>query len=62
MKPTSKPATRKPATKIQRVNVDFPLAILERIDTEADRMGVNRQAWIKFHLAAALDARDATTR
>ena len=32
----------------QRVNVDFPLALLRAIDAECTRIGVTRQAWIKM--------------
>ena len=32
----------------QRVNVDFPLALLEQIDEECQRLGITRQAWIKM--------------
>ncbi len=32
----------------QRVNIDFPLALLRRIDAECQRVGVTRQAWVKM--------------
>lgn len=32
----------------QRVNVDFPLELLQRIDAECKRIGITRQAWIKM--------------
>jgi len=32
----------------QRVNIDFPLALLREIDAECQRIGVTRQAWIKM--------------
>ena len=32
----------------QRVNIDFPLALLRRIDAECQRIGITRQAWIKM--------------
>lgn len=32
----------------QRVNIDFPLELLRQIDTECQRVGVTRQAWIKM--------------
>lgn len=35
----------------QRVNVDFPEALLQAIDREARRIGVTRQAFIKLRLA-----------
>jgi hypothetical protein len=35
-------------TAKQRVNIDFPLALLREIDAECQRIGVTRQAWIKM--------------
>lgn len=32
----------------QRVNIDFPLALLRQIDDECRRVVVTRQAWIKM--------------
>jgi len=32
----------------QRVNIDFPLALLRQIDAECKRVGVTRQSWIKI--------------
>ena len=43
-------ATR-PGREIQRVNVDFPVDLLQAIDREAKRIGVSRQAFIKLRLA-----------
>ena len=49
-------ATR-PGREIQRVNVDFPVDLLEAIDAEARRIGVTRQAFIKLRLADTLTGR-----
>jgi len=38
----------------QRVNIDFPLALLRTIDAECGRIGVTRQAWIKMVCAEHL--------
>ena len=38
----------------RRVNVDFPRWMIERLDKEADRMGVTRQSVIKIWLAERL--------
>lgn len=46
-------ATR-PGRVVQRVNVDFPLELLQAIDREARRIGVTRQAYIKLRLADAV--------
>ena len=45
---------RRPGRQIQRVNVDFPVALLRAIDEEAARIGVTRQAFIKLRLADTL--------
>ena len=41
---------------IKRVNVDFPQSMVNRLDDEAKRRGVTRQALIKMWLADRLDA------
>lgn len=48
-------ATR-PGLEIKRVNVDFPQWMIARLDAEAKRRGVTRQALIKMWLADRLDA------
>ena len=40
-------ATR-PGRELQRVNVDFPSWMVSAMDKEASRLGVSRQALIKF--------------
>ena len=45
---------RRPGREVQRVNVDFPVALLHAIDREAKRIGVTRQAFIKLRLADTL--------
>lgn len=39
----------------RRVNVDFPKWMIERLDKEADRIGVTRQSVIKIWLAECLE-------
>jgi hypothetical protein len=46
--------TRRPGREVQRVNVDFPVDLLDAIDREAKRIGVSRQAFIKLRLADTL--------
>jgi len=41
--------------KIQRVNVDFNLDMLEELDALAKELNVSRQAVIKIYLRQALD-------
>jgi hypothetical protein len=49
-------------TAKQRVNVDFPLALLREIDAECARIGVTRQAWIKMVCAEHLPPRPTRAR
>lgn len=39
----------------KRVNVDFPVWMIEQLDREADRLGVTRQSIIKLWLAERLE-------
>ena len=39
----------------KRVNVDFPIWMVESLDREANRLGVTRQSVIKMWLAERLD-------
>ncbi|PWT90636.1 MAG: CopG family transcriptional regulator [Acidobacteria bacterium] len=32
----------------QRVNIDFPIGLLRKIDADCRQIGVTRQAWIKI--------------
>jgi hypothetical protein len=45
---------RRPLQEQRRVNVDFPTWMIERLDREAGRLGVTRQAIIKVWLAERL--------
>ena len=47
-------ASRRPALEIQRVNVDFPIWMIESLDLEAGRLGVPRQSVIKFWISECL--------
>ena len=38
----------------KRVNVDFPIWMVEAMDKEADRIGITRQAFIKVIVAERL--------
>ncbi len=46
-------ATR-PNKRLKRVNVDFPVWMVELLDREAHRIGVSRQAVIKVWLSERL--------
>ncbi len=45
---------RRPNQAQKRVNVDFPLWMIQSLDKEAKRLGVPRQAIIKIWLAERL--------
>ena len=40
---------------VQRINIDVPVQILEKVDREASRMGLPRTSLIKMWLAEHLD-------
>jgi len=45
---------RRPQQEQKRVNVDFPLWMIRRLDKEAKRLGVPRQSIIKVWVAERL--------
>jgi hypothetical protein len=47
--------------QVKRVNVDFPLWMVEALDREAKHLGVSRQALVKVWLANCL-AKEANDR
>jgi hypothetical protein len=49
------PKLRRPAQEQRRVNVDFPLWMIESLDREARRLGVTRQSIIKVWIAERLE-------
>jgi hypothetical protein len=48
-------SARRPGLELKRVNVDFPQWMIARLDREAKRRGVTRQALIKMWLSDRLD-------
>ncbi len=52
-------SARRPNQEAKRVNVDFPQWMVTKLDKEAARLGVSRQALIKMWLADRLDQRAA---
>jgi len=52
-------AGRRQRLQQKRVNVDFPLWMVEELDREAQRLGVTRQSIIKVWLAERLEASSA---
>ena len=47
---------RRPGEEQKRINVDFPVWMIQALDREARRMGVTRQSVIKMWLAERLQA------
>jgi hypothetical protein len=46
---------RRPGYEQRRVNVDFPIWMIEALDREAARIGVTRQSIIKVWIAERLE-------
>jgi hypothetical protein len=44
-----------PNRSLRRVNVDFPAWMVDALDKEAGRLGINRQAVIKTWIADRID-------
>jgi hypothetical protein len=49
------PAARRPGLEQRRATVDFPEWMIESLDREARRLGVNRQSIIKVWIAERLE-------
>jgi hypothetical protein len=45
---------RRPGREARRVNVDFPPAVVARLDAEAAKMGITRQSLIKVWISDRL--------
>ncbi len=54
-----RPKARRPAQEQRRVNVDFPVWMIQSLDREAKKLGVTRQSIIKMWLAERLRAASA---
>ena len=52
---------RRPHHRQRRVNVDFPVWMIDSLDREASRIGVTRQAIIKLWLSERLTQVDRET-
>ncbi len=54
-------STLKRANQTQkRINVDFPIWVIDSLDREASRVGVTRQSIIKLWLVERLEEKSAT--
>lgn len=47
---------RRPEQEARRVNIDFPAWVIQKVDKEARRLGVSRQALLKIWVAERLEA------
>ena len=45
---------QRPNTQMKRVNVDFPVWVVDGLDQHAKRLGMTRQSLIKFWIAERL--------
>jgi hypothetical protein len=54
-------AARRPGLEQRRVNVDFPVWMIEALDREAARLGVPRQSLVKVWIAERLERLRAGT-
>ncbi len=50
---------KRPNQKQKRVNVDFPVWVIDSLDREASRVGVTRQSIIKLWLVERLEVKTA---
>lgn len=46
-------------SEVQRLNVNIPVALLERLDEYADKMNINRTSAVAVLLSQALDSQRA---
>ena len=53
---------RRPGHEQRRVNVDFPIWMIESLDREASRLGVPRQSLIKMLIAQHLQETGSMAR
>jgi len=53
---------KRPNQQQKRVNVDFPVWVIDSLDKEASRVGVSRQSIIKLWLVERLEERVLTRR
>ena len=52
---------RRPGHEQRRVNVDFPVWMIDSLDREASRLGIPRQSLIKMLIAQHLDHGDTSS-
>jgi len=50
---------RRPEQELKRVNIDFPLWVIQRLDKEAKRLGITRQSLLKVWVAEKVEGKAA---
>ncbi len=53
---------RRPGREVRRINVDFPVWMIDALDRESHRLGITRQSVIKTWIAERLDRQESTTQ
>lgn len=48
---------RRPRQETKRINIDFPLWVIQKVDKEATRLGVTRQSLLKVWVAEKIEGR-----
>lgn len=48
-------SVKRPNRDAKRVNVDFPVWVIDRLDRESKRLGVTRQSLVKMWIAERLE-------
>ena len=51
---------KRPGREQKRVNVDFPIWMIQSLDREADRLGIPRQSVIKVWIAERLETKSSS--
>lgn len=51
-----KKKARRVNAELKRVNIDFPVWVIESLDKEARRLGVSRQSLVKMWIAEKFEA------
>lgn len=50
---------RRPEQELKRVNIDFPLWVIQKVDKEAKRLGVTRQSLLKVWVVEKVEGQAA---
>ena len=58
----NKSKVRRLNTKLKRVNIDFPIWVIESLDKEARRLGITRQSLVKMWIAEKFKVENQSTK